>query len=365
MRVALVHDYLNQYGGAERVLEAFCELFPQAPIYTLFYDAKATNGAFEGRDIRTSFLQGIPFVRSHHRYFPMLMPLAIEQFDFSAFDLVLSSSASYAKGIITKPSTLHICYCHTPTRYAWADSHISREYASYPRILRSLIPLFLPYVRIWDRQAAWRPDSFLANSHFVRKRIAKYYRREAEVVYPPVHFDRFIPGTVHDYFLMVGRLVPYKRFDIVVRACSALGVRLRVVGEGPQASYLKQIAGPSVEFLGWVPDAKLPEFYAGARALVFPQEEDFGISAIESMAAGRPVIAYRGGGALEYVEEGQNGIFFDEQTPEAVMRALKHFDGSAFDPLAIRASVERFDKKYFLQKISAVINKQRTMNSEQ
>lgn len=357
MRIALVHDYLNQYGGAERVLEALCTLFPNAPIYTLFYDARATGYAFEGHDIRTSFLQKVPFVRSHHRYFPMLMPLAIEQFDFSKFDLVISSSASYAKGIITGPGTKHICYCHTPTRYAWTDLDMKTEQLGYPRIARPFIPLLMPYIRVWDKQSSARPDVFLANSNFVKERIAKYYRREADVVYPPLNFSFFSISQPQDYYLLIGRMVPYKRFDIAIKACANLGLKLKVIGDGPQRKRLQQMAGKNTEFLGLISEEKLPYYYSHARALIFPQEEDFGISALESMASGRPVIAYRAGGALEYIQEGVNGIFFDEQTPESLAGAIAKFEEMMFNPLVVRESVERFDVAHFIEKIEGVVKK--------
>ncbi|MBI2462695.1 MAG: glycosyltransferase [Candidatus Spechtbacteria bacterium] len=358
MKVALVHDYLNQYGGAERVLEALCSLFPGAPIYTLFYDAAATGYAFEGHDIRTSFLQRVPFARSHHRYFPMLMPIAIEQFDFSQFDLVISSSASYAKGIITGPGTKHICYCHTPTRYAWTDLDTKAQRLGYPKIIHSLIPLLMPYIRVWDKQSSARPDVFLANSNFVKKRIAKYYRREAEVVYPPLNFSFFSIQQPQDYYLMIGRIVPYKRFDIAIQACANLGLKLKVIGDGPQRKRLQRLAGRNTEFLGLVSEEKLPYYYSHARALIFPQEEDFGISALESMASGRPVIAYRAGGALEYIKEESNGVFFDEQTPESLAGAIGRFEEMAFNPSVIRQSVEKYDVRHFIAKMEEVVKKQ-------
>ncbi len=355
MRVALVSDYLNQYGGAERVLEALCALFPSAPIYTLFYDAPSTGFVFEGRDIRTSFLQKIPFVRKHHRYFPMLMPMAIEQFDLSSFDLVISSSASYAKGVITNPGTYHICYCHTPLRYAWGGDGQRLEHKAYPFWMRAAIPLMLPYLRVWDRQASTRPDVIIANSHFVQEKIAKYYRRESRLVYPPVNIEKFSIQKPDGYFLIVGRMVPYKHFDIAVEACTRLNLPLKIIGDGPQRKILQRIAGSTVQFEGLVHEKNLPLYYANARALLFPQEEDFGITAIESMASGRPVIAYRKGGALEYIREGENGIFFNEQTVDSLAGALQRFEDVSFDPVKIRASAERYDARHFFEEIKNII----------
>jgi len=357
MRVALVHDYLNQYGGAERVLEAFCEIWPEAPIFTLVYDKRRTGCAFEGRRIKTSFLQKVPLVRSHHRPFLMLMPLAIEQFDFSKYDLVISDSASFAKGVITRPETLHICYCHTPTRYVWDDSQKYINEFSYPKLIKRFVPPFLNYLRLWDEAASARPDVYLANSRFVASRIKKYYGRRAEVICPPVKTRRFyLSGKNNDYFLMLARFLPYKKIDLAIAAFNKLGWPLKIIGDGPDRRHLRKIAGPNIEFTGLVAEKELPNYFAHCRAFIFPQEEDFGISAVEAMAAGRPVIAFRGGGALEIVEEGKTGIFFDEQTPEALIGALKKFNPVDFNARYISQQAERFDKEVFKDKIKKFVN---------
>ena len=310
MKVALVHDYLIQYGGAERVLAELCLLFPNAPIYTLLYDKKATGGAFSHTTIHTSFLQKFLRVKSHYRFFPFLMPLAIEQFDFSEYDLVISSSASFAKGIITREHTLHICYCHTPMRFAYAPYQEIAGQSLYPQWLQVFFPLFLPYMRLWDRQSAYRVDKFLCNSSFIQKKISAYYQQEAKVIHPPVHVRRFSLQKPRNYFLVVGRFLPYKRIDLAIDACNDLGVPLYVVGTGgPEYSRLKHRAGPTIQFIQRVSDARLVNLYAQAHALLFPQQEDFGIVAIESMACGRPVIAFKSGGALEYIQDKRTGIF--------------------------------------------------------
>ncbi len=357
MRVALVHDYLNQYGGAERVLEAFCQIFPKAPIYTLFYDKRGTGSAFENRCVKTSFLQKAPWVKSHHRSFLMLMPLAIEQFDFSQYDLVLSDSASYAKGVITSPETLHICYCHTPTRYAWDDSHKYIDEFGYSRPIKKIIPLFMNYIRFWDEQAAARVDKFIANSSFVAKRIKKYYHRESEVIHPPIKTSLFyLAEKPERYFLMVGRLLAYKRFDLAIKAFNQLGWLLKIVGDGPDRARLKKMARENIEFIGLVPDSKLKDHYAYCQALVFPQEEDFGIVPVEAMASGRPVIAYQGGGALEIVKPGVTGLFFKEQTVECLIDALKKFSTDDFNSKTIRERAMKFDQERFKEKIKSYIN---------
>ena len=352
MKIALVHDYLVQNGGAEQVLSCFCELFPEAPIYTLLYDKKAMRGRFSERTIIPSFLQKWPLAVSKHRLFPPFMPLAVEQFDFSQYDVVLSDSSSYAKGIITGPDTVHICYMHTPMRYAWDDcQRYAREFP-FPRFIKKSIPFIMSPIRIWDRVSANRPDILVANSTFVAERIKKYYRRDAEIIHPPVSVENFfIADSVGDYFLMVGRLLAYKRFDVGIRAFNKLGLPLKIIGRGPELHRLKKIAGPTIEFLERVSDKELPEYYARCRAFVFPQEEDFGIVAIEALASGRPVLAYRGGDIPRHVREGETGIFFDAQTPEAVMRAVCTFQKTTFDPQKIRAASLPFDKNVFQRKI--------------
>lgn len=356
MKIALVHDYLVQYGGAERVLSAFTEVFPEAAIYTLLYDREAVHGRFDDRRVHTSFLQRLPGVRRAHRLFPPLMPPAIEEFDFSMYDVVLSDSSSYAKGILTRPETLHISYVHTPMRYAWDDCQKYTEDFGFPRTIKKLVPFFMNPIRLWDKISADRVDRYLANSGFVARRIRKYYGKEADVIHPPVDTERFfISEKRGDYFLMVGRLIAYKRFDIAIRAFNELKLPLKIIGRGPEMDRLRKIAGPTIEFLGRVSDEELPRYYAECRAFIFPQEEDFGIVAIEAMASGRPVIAYRGGDIEERVEDGVSGLFFDEQTSAAIVSAIGRFDDSAFDPVRIRVKALPFDKAVFQRKIKEYV----------
>ncbi|MDO8558573.1 MAG: glycosyltransferase [bacterium] len=357
MRVALVHDYLTELGGAERVLQALCELFPYAPIYTLIYDERSTRGLFKDRRIHTSFLQRMPYAKTRHRNYAWLMPLAAEQFDLAKYDLVISDSASYAKGIVTKPHTVHISYCHTPIRYAWDDSHRYVKEFGAPLFLRHLIPFFLNYLRIWDKEAALRVDAFIANSSFVKERIRKYYRVDAQVIHPPVDIEFFSAEKrkVQDYFLAAGRLVAYKRFDLAIRAFNELQLPLVVAGEGPELKRLKNISGKTITFAGHVSDQDLRSLYTGARALIFPQEEDFGITAVEAMAVGCPVIAYRGGGALENIVEGKTGIFFDHERPGTLSKAVEQFSKTQFDSDVIREHAQKFSKEMFKQKMQEVI----------
>lgn len=362
MRIALVHDYLNQYGGAERVLEVLCETFPDAPIYTLLYDEAATGRVFKGREIHTSFLQKVPFARKHHRVFPLFMPLAIEQFDLSEFDVVLSNSASFAKGVITKPHTKHISYCMTPTRFLWDDSHRFIDEFRYPWPIKKLVPFFITYLRIWDKEAACRVDEFVAISDFVRARIKKYYERDAKVIYPPVSTCKYkIADEISDYFLMVGRLVSYKRFDLAIKVFNAIKKPLKIVGDGPERKRLEKlarrggIARKNIQFLGLVSDYKIPEIYSHAQAVIFPQIEDFGIVPLEAMASGRPVIAYRGGGALETVVDGETGIFFEEQAEIALAQAVGRHYQTQWSPEFIRQHAFKFDKEIFKQRIQKLV----------
>ena len=359
MKIVLVHDYLNQYGGAERVLEVLCEIFPDAPIYTLLYDEAATGHVFKEREIHTSFLQKIPFARKHHRVFPLLMPLAIEQFDLSEFDVVLSNSASFAKGVITKPHTRHISYCMTPTRFLWDDSHRFIDEFKYPWPIKKLVPIFITYLRIWDKEAACRVDEFVAISEFVRTRIKKYYERDAQVIYPPVSAHKYkIADKIGDYFLMVGRLVSYKRFDLAVKVFSAIKKPLKIVGDGPEMNRLRKLADSNadVEFLGLVSDYKMPDIYSRAQAVIFPQIEDFGIVPLEAMASGRPVIAFKEGGALETVVENVTGIFFDDQTEISLAQAIGRFYQTDWNPEAIRGHALKFDMEIFKQRIKTLVN---------
>jgi len=356
MKIALVHDYLVQYGGAERVLECFCELWPEAPIYTLVHNPEAVHHIFEGKDIRTSWLQKWPLAKTKHRIFPLLMSSAIESFDFSDYDLVLSDSSSFAKGIITGPETLHICYMHTPMRYAWDDCQkYTRDFYWNP-LIKKIVPFIINYLRIWDRSSVDRVDKLITNSNFVKKRIQKYYKKESTVIYPPVNFESFfVDQNPEDYFLIVGRLMAYKRFDIAIRAFNQLGLKLKIIGRGPEEKRLKKIARDNIEFLGRVDDKELSQYYSKCQAFIFPQEEDFGIVAQEALSSGRPVIAYRGGDIPEHLEEEKTGLLFDNQTSEDLIKTVEKFKTLNFEAEYIRATAKKFDKNIFKEKIKKFI----------
>ncbi len=359
MKVALVHDHLAQDGGAEKVLHVFQEMFPDAPTFALVYDPKAANAHLRTENIRTSFLQHFPFAVSHYQWYLTLMPLAVSRYDLSEFDLVLSSSASFAKGVHTRKETLHIDYCHTPTRYLWSDAEQYLEELDQPFFIKWAVRLVRPALRRWDYRAAQRLNVMIANSRTVRERIQTYYHRDARVVYPPVDLQNFHVGkTMGDYFLTGGRLVPYKRFDLVIQACNRLGVRLKIFGNGPDMQRLRQFAGPTITFLGRVTDEERTRLYQQAKAFINAQEEDFGITVVEAMASGRPVIAYGRGGALESIVPGVTGVFFDHQTTSSLASALKAFHPEQFKPTVIRKHAEQFSRERFIREMRQVIDRE-------
>ncbi len=353
LKVALVHDYLNQMGGAERVVLAFSELFPDAPLYTSIYDPRRVDPAFQKIDIRTSFMQKMPLVKKHHQPFLPLYPFAMERLDLRGYDLVLSSSSAFGKGVITKPETMHICYCHTPMRWCWNyDEYVEREQLG--KLARSILPFLITGMRVWDQTSAMRVDHFIANSPIVAQRIAKYYRRDAVVIPPPVEASRFtFDPTIQpeDYFLIVSRFMPYKRIDLAIRACNQLQLPLVIIGKGRDEPQLKKIAGPTIRFLGGISDAEVRHYYAHCRALLLPGEEDFGITPLEAQASGRPIIAYGAGGALASIIDGVTGVFFHEQTVESMAEALSSFDERHYDSQTIRNHALEFDKPRFHRRI--------------
>ncbi|NQU83643.1 MAG: glycosyltransferase [Parcubacteria group bacterium] len=358
MKIALVHDFIMQDGGAERVLRAFREIWPEAPIFTLVHDPSHAPKSFKSAKIIPSFLQKIPFGVSHYQWYLPLMPAAIERLDLTGFDVVLSSSSAFAKGIITSPETLHICYCHTPTRYLWTDTLNYVDELRYNFLVRKIVPLFLPNLRIWDQLCATRVDNFIANSHTVQKRIKKYYARESDVINPPVEAQKFsVADNTNNFYLIGGRLVPYKRYDIAVQAFSKLGIPLKVFGTGPEYEKLKKMAKSNVEFLGKVSDEKKSELYKKCIAFLNPQEEDFGITALEAMASGRPVIAYKKGGALETIIPNVTGEFFDEQTWECLSHTILRFNPENYSPTRIREHAIQFDTENFKARIKYYVEK--------
>jgi len=366
MRTAIIHDWLTCMRGAEKCLEVFCELFPQADIYTLLHIPGACSDQIESMNIHTSFIQHLPLSASKYRNYLPLFPLAIERFKLKDYQLIISSSHCAAKGIIPPPEALHICYIHTPMRYIWDmfDEYFGADRTGF--IKRALIAQFAVRLRVWDAAASNRVDHFLANSHHVRNRVWKYYRREASVVYPPVDTKFFQPAAGKgDYYLMVSGLVPYKRIDLAIQAFNELKRPLLIIGSGPEE---KRLAGldrfSGIEFMGRLNNEALKKYYQGCRALVFPGEEDFGIVPVEAMACGRPVIAYGRGGALETVippgkDHPPTGILFEEQNPDSLIKAVKEFEQreQEFDPGAIRGHAEKFDREIFKQKFQESVKR--------
>ncbi|MEA3249232.1 MAG: glycosyltransferase [Patescibacteria group bacterium] len=356
MKIALVHDYLIQDGGAERVLQVFHDMWPDAPVYALLHDEAKFGAQLRGLDVRTSFLQKIPFSLKRYKWLMPLMPVATERYDLSEFDVVITSTSAFAKGIITRPDTLHVCYCHTPTRYLWSDTHSYIKEIGLPGPVRAIMPLMLTNIRLWDRLAADRVDRFIANSKAVKHRIRKYYQRDSEVIHPPVETKRYgISESVDNYYIAGGRLVAYKRFDIVVQAFNKLGIPLKIFGEGPECAPLKANAKKNIEFLGRISERDKAELYSRAIAYLHPQEEDFGITPVEAMAAGRPVIAFAKGGALETVVDGVTGTFIEEQSWEELANCVIRFEPERYDPMKIRAHARQFDVEEFKIKMGGFI----------
>lgn len=353
MKVALIHDHLAQDGGAEKVLKVLSDIYPNATIFTLLYEDKHVNKYFKNRKIETSIIQRLPGGVKHYQWYMPFMPMAVEFFDLDEYDLVISDASAFAKGVITPSETPHICYCHTPTRYLWDYTHRYIKELKYNKYFKKVISLMLNYIRVWDKAAADRVDYYIANSSTVKKRIAKYYKRSSSVIYPPVETELFsISDNVGDYFLAGARLSPYKRFDIVIQAFLKTNLKLKIFGSGVDENRLREIASdsPNIEFLGRVSDEEKAKLYSEARAFINPQDEDFGITAVEAMAAGRPVIAYRRGGATETVLEGETGEFFDYQTSDSLAEVLTKFDYKKYNSQKIREhalgfSVERFKKE--------------------
>ena len=361
MKVALVYDRVNKWGGAERDLLTLHELFPDAPLYTSVYSPKDAPWAKVFPSVIPSFLQKIPLTKTNHEFLGAFTPIAFESFDFSAFDLVISVTSEAAKGIITKPGTVHICYCLTPTRYLWSAHDF---YFRFPPSKFKTFPFFrgisrplVSYLRNWDKIASARPDLMIAISSVVKKRIEKYYGRESEVIYPPVDIEKFKgKRNESDFYLLVGRLTPYKRVDLAVRAFTKLGLPLTIIGKGSEESRLKKMAKGNVKFIGELTDRELSHYYSKARALIFPQEEDFGKVVVEAHAAGTPVVAYKVGGAQDTILPGVNGVFFEKQSVVSLTEAIKKFEKMSFNRGKIVKSAERFSKDVFKKRLLKLIN---------
>lgn len=351
MNLALVHDWLNQLGGAEDVLETLVQLYPQAPLYTSIYWRDGMPDAYREWDIRTTWMDRLPGIYRHHQPYLPLYPLAFGRLDLSQYTAVLSNKSGFCHGVPTGPETTHICYCLAPTRYVWGYEEYAAREALPPPVRAALKPL-VNRLRRWDYEAAQRVDHFVAISGEIQARIRRFYDRDAVIIYPPVETDRFAPtGRFDDYFLIVSRLVPYKRIDLAVRAFNELGLPLVVAGAGRDREALEAEANSNITFLGYVPDADLPDLMARCRGYILPGKEDFCIAPVQAMAAGRPVIAYASGGALDTVIPGKTGLHFQEPTPESLIKAVAQFDVSDFDLETICRHAKKFDKSVFESKL--------------
>ncbi len=370
-KIALVYDRVNKWGGAEKTLLALHEIFPEAPLYAAVYDSKKAPWAKVFPQVIPSFLQNIPVLKNHHELLGWLTPIAFESLNFQEYDLVISLTSEAAKGVITNPHTRHLCICLTPTRYLWSGY---KEYQENPSNKLSWIPFykfisqpFLNYTKLWDKVAAQRADEMVAISTEVQSRIKKYYGRVSKIIYPPVDIEKFqfknfnkqvglVKNKKNNYFLIVGRLVGYKRVDLAIKAFNQLGLPLIIVGTGSEAKRLKSIANPNIKFRGFVADDEVIELYQNARALIFPGEEDFGIVMAESLASGTPVIAFSKGGALDIVKNKVTGILFKHQTVDGILEAVKRFENANFDKKQLVESVRKFSKKRFQKQILDLIS---------
>lgn len=358
LRVAIVHDWMVSLGGAERVVDSLLKLFPQADVYTSVYDPKKLT-LFKDKPIRTTFLRHWPLAKRKHQLFSAIRPLAFESLDFKDYDLVISSSSAESKGVITPTETLHVSYIYTPTRYYWSgyeDYLDSPGFGILNPVVRLIMPRLVKKLRVWDYAAAQRPDYLVGISKTVAGRIKQYYGRESKVIYPPVSIDKFSNNSGNsDYFLVVARLVSYKRVDLAVRACTKLGKKLIVAGSGPELKNLKRIAGKNVEFILKPTDKEVAKLYARAKAFIFSANEDFGITPVEAMAAGCPVICYGKGGATETVIDGKTGVYHEKQTVSNLEEAIRKFEKTSFDKADLYARAREFSEERFLKQIGGYI----------
>jgi len=359
MKIALVHDFLLKLGGAERVLKVLSEMFPTAPIFTLLYDEEKVGQTFPKERVRTSFLQNYPsFIRKRYRLLTHKIPRAIEEMNFDGFDVVISSSGAYSHGIITPLETKHICYCHSPMRYAWDYSNEYKQENNIKGLKAFVYAPLMKYLREWDMLAADRPTKYLSNSRHVQKRVSKYYKMDSDIVYPPVETEKFRAKEENsNYFLIVSTLTPYKKIDLAVQLFNKIGRKLVVIGDGPQREYLESIAGDNIDFLGFKDDETVKEYMGNCRALIFPGEEDFGITPVEAMACGKPVLAYGKGGVTESVVSGKTGEFFFEQTVESMEDGLARlmYNEKFYLPHTIRRDAQNFSREIFEKRIKQAI----------
>lgn len=357
MRIAIVHDYFTQLGGAEKVAEEMFQMFPRASLFSTVAFRDQMPPGLRKTKVNTSWMQHLPRIRSYYRLYFLLYPFAVSRLNLSDYDLVISSSSGYVKGVAASRDAMHICYCHTPMRWAWNFDGYSQREAMSPT-MRVALQAMTSLLRQWDIGASRQPDHFIANSKVVADRIQSAYGRTAEVIHPPIDVNHFRPSDeVDDYYMVLSRMVSYKRLDLAVEACTRLGRNLIVVGGGPHRNSLESSAGPTVRFVGRLPDAEVVRLASRCRALLFPGEEDFGMAPLEVAAAGRPTIAFRAGGATETILDGSTGLFFNEQTPESLMDAIERFERFDWSPVEIRKHAEGFSVPVFRQRLSRFLER--------
>jgi glycosyltransferase involved in cell wall biosynthesis len=355
-KIALVHDYFTQQGGAETACAELYQCLPNADLFATVALPELVPPSLAGVHIHTSWMQNLPQIKKRHRLYFAAYPFGISSLKLNNYDLVISSTSSYAKGVRTKNTSTHLCYCHTPMRWVWRyQDYAQREHFGLAQ--RTLLPILLRGLKAWDQNAALQPDQFVANSEGVRERIWEAYRRKAVVIYPPVDVSRFSLSTTHDgYFLILSRLVPYKRLDIAIEACNRLKRQLIVIGGGPDRARLESLAGPTVVFKGRLPDNEVNDYIARCQALLFPGEEDFGLTPLEVASAGKPTVAFRGGGALETIVPHVTGVLFDRDTAASVASAIEEVEGTDWSPTALRRHASRFDRTVFHRRFRELIS---------
>lgn len=355
-RIALVHDNFAQMGGAEKVAESLYKILPEADLHSTLAAREKLSSVLRQADIRTTWMQNLPSVGRYYRHYFMLYPFAVEGMDLSSYDLIVSSCFGYAKGVKRNPNAVHVSYCHTPMRWVWRyEDYAARE--RFDGVKRLVLPALLAGLKQWDIRAARRPDYFIANSNVVAQRIKEIYQRDAIVIPPPIDVNRFKPGNEQqDYYLVLSRLVAYKRIDLAIEACNKLKRNLVIIGDGPDRKRLESLAGPTVMLMGRQPDDVVEKMVSRCRALLFPGEEDFGMVPLEVNAAGRPVIAYRGGGAVETVIEGETGVFFDLPTGQSLAGAIQEFESYSWDQTTLRRHAEKYDHQVFAARFLGFLN---------
>jgi glycosyltransferase involved in cell wall biosynthesis len=358
MKIAVIHDYFTQLGGAEKVAEELYRMLPDPALFATVAFPDCMPGQLKDVLVHTSWMQNLPGIERYYRLYFLLYPFAVSDIDLSDYDLVLSSSSGYAKGVRTGRDAIHVCYCHTPMRWVWGFDNYSRR-ESFRLGTRTFLPMLIRALKLWDQGASRQPDHFVANSKVVADRILRNYGRSAEVIHPPIDTSRFRPtgDEPEDFYLVLSRLVSYKRIDLAVRACTALGKKLVVIGHGPDREALQAIAGPTVSFLGRAPDADVEYLVPRCKALLFPGEEDFGMAPLEVAATGRPTIAYRAGGALETIVENETGIFFDHQTPEDLAKAIERFEGQQWSSEVLTKHAEGFGVRIFQDRFCSFLRR--------